>query len=103
MINIALNSVTTLHTPTMPVDRLGELKAQIKTLQDEAKAIEASMKADGSDRFEGAFFAASVSHSERTTVDWKAIAEKLEPSRQLVRAHTSTKPVVTVRVSAHRK
>ncbi len=100
---IAIDNVTTLHTPTAPVDRLGELKAQIKQLQDEAKAIESALKADGQDRYEGVFFAATVSRTERATVDWKTVAERAGASRQLIRAHTKTKPVTTVRVSAHRK
>ena len=84
------------------IDKLGGLRAEIKRLQDEARRLEQEIKDAGHD-VDGLYFHGSVSHSERSTVDWKAVAAKLNPSRQLVTAHTKVSEVVTLRVSAHRK
>ena len=95
--------------PASPVDRLGELRAEIKALQDEAKKIETWVKAEAMLRlespatFDGSLFTATVSSSERTTVDWKAVAAKLSPSHQLVTAYTSSKTITKLCLSAHKK
>ena len=101
-----MNKATTIqHTAdyTANVDRLGELRAELKTLKNEAATIEAFLKREGAGRYDGDLFCATVTESQRTTVDWKAVAAKLEPSRQLVSAHTSTTDVITLRLSAHAK
>jgi len=84
-------------------DQLGKLRAQVKDLQDRAKDLEASLKESGESVIDGAAFHITVSRSERTTVDWKGIAAKLNPSRQLVTAHSTTKETCTLRVGAHKK
>ncbi len=84
-------------------DRLGEIAAIKAELAAEEKALKAVLthSAGGSNEaFEGELFRATVSFAERTTTNWKKVAEKLSPSRQLIAAHTSTSPVTTVRVSA---
>jgi hypothetical protein len=83
-----------------PADLLGMLKAQIAELETAAKVEHARLVALGVGAHEGAIFRATVSVADRETVDWKAVAAKLEPSRQLVVAHTATKEVTTVRVVA---
>jgi hypothetical protein len=83
-----------------PADTLGMLKAQIAELETLAKIEHARLVALGTGAHEGNIFRATVSVAARESVDWKAIAEKLEPSRQLVTAHTSAKDVTTVRVVA---
>lgn len=80
-------------------DRIGELDAIIKPLEAERAKLAASLKAAGAGRYTGQLWNCTVVESERTTVDWKAVAEKLQPSRQLVTAHTSTTPVITLRVT----
>ena len=96
--------------PASPVDRLGELRAEIKALQDEAKGIERWLKSEATSlrlespaTFDGSLFTATVSTSERVTVDWKAVAAKLSPSHQLKSAHTKVKIITKVCVSAHKK
>lgn len=84
------------------VDRLGTLKAQAADLSAQIKAIETNLKAGGSGSFEGSLFRATVSVAERTMVDWKSVAEKLEPSHQLVTAHTTLAVVTSVRVVARK-
>ena len=82
------------------VDQLGFIAAQVAELTKRADSIKANLKASGIDSVEGEFYRASISRSERFTTDWHAIAEKFEPSRQLVTAHTTSTEVVTVRVGA---
>jgi uncharacterized protein with ACT and thioredoxin-like domain len=83
-----------------PADALLALKAQIADLESLAKIEHARLVAMGAGAHEGEIARASVSIAERETIDWKAIAAKLEPSRQLIFAHTSAKEVTTVRVVA---
>jgi hypothetical protein len=83
-----------------PADALGALKAEIANLEIRAKAEHARLVAMGAGAHEGEIFRATVSVAERESIDWKAISAKLEPSRQLVTAHTSAKEVTTVRVVA---
>ena len=73
------------------VDQLGALDAQIKALTKQADILKAQIKAQGPERYLGSQYTALVFESEgRTITDWKAIAEKFNPSRQLITAHTET-------------
>ena len=82
------------------IDELGALNAEIADLQAEAKAMKIALQdriVPGMAR-EGDLYRASHSVAERDTVDWKAVAGKLKPSRQLVAAHTKRTEVHTIRV-----
>ena len=92
-----------LDVYALDVDHLGDLRAQIKRLQDQAKGIERKLKDAGRQEFNGIRYRVTVSCSDRARVDWKTVAERLEPSRQLVSAHTSHQEVCVLRVSAHKK
>ena len=83
------------------VDQLGALDAQIKALTKQADTLKASIKAHGPERYNGSQFSALVFESEgRTTTDWRAIAEKFEPSRQLITAHTTIgEPVRSIKLA----
>ena len=85
-----------------PADALGFLKAQIADLKAAAEIEHARLVAMGVGAHDGETFRASVSVADRDSIDWKAIAAKLEPSRQLVTAHTETKAVTTVRVHSRK-
>jgi hypothetical protein len=85
-------------------DALGEVRAQVKALQDQQDFLEGLLKAKGVEQAEGRLFRVSISYGVETSrVDWKAVAEKLQPSRQLVTAHTKTSTGDRVRVTAMRK
>jgi hypothetical protein len=72
------------------VDELAIVKAQLAELADKEKELKATLIAAGVSPVEGDLHRATVSLvSGRTTIDWKAIAEHFNPSRQLVTAHTS--------------
>lgn len=80
------------------VDKIGALDAQIAALKVERDALAESLKNAGAGTYEGVVFDAVVSDVERSVVDWKAIAKKLEPSRQLVAAHTSVSSYVRLQL-----
>lgn len=89
------------------VDQLGYLKAQISDLEKQAKAlageVEAALLRGGDDFYDGQLFRAVLVRSERESVDWKAVAERLEPSRQLVRAYTKVVSSQYVKINARKK
>lgn len=84
------------------VDALGNTRAELAELKDQESDIKSRLIALGVDVAEGDYYRANVVTSNRTTIDWKTIAAKLEPSRQLVRAHTTEKEVVSVRCTARK-
>ena len=86
------------------VDQLGKLKAEIAALQDEEKQLKALLAASGYQALDGQTFRASISWSDgRVGIDWRAIAEHFNPSRQLVTAHTSQgEPFPVIKVSARK-
>jgi hypothetical protein len=83
------------------VDQLAHIKAQLaalKTKEDELKAV---LAAAGPDVIEGTEHRAAISITARTAIDWQAIAQHLNPSRQLITAHTKEgAPFAVVRISA---
>lgn len=83
-------------------DELGVIRAKMADLKDRESEIREIMLEAGEKAFEDRKFRAVVVESLRTYIDWKAVAEKLKPSRQLVTAHTTEKDVVSIRVSARR-
>lgn len=85
---------------TYLIDRLGELKAKIAELQSEEKALKTEIINLGEGAHDGDLFRATVSFSERETLDMEAVREKLSP--QFIRAHTNLTPVTTVRVVARK-
>jgi len=83
------------------VDALADTKAKIAALQAREDELKAVIAAAGLDVIEGSTHRAAVSITARTAIDWKAIAEHLKPSRQLITAHTTTgTPHAVVRISA---
>lgn len=81
-------------------DELGLIKAQIAELEEKQKTVRALLIASGESAVEGDLFRASITEAARKEVNWKAIAEKLEPSRQLVQAHTRLNHFPVIRVSS---
>jgi hypothetical protein len=81
------------------IDEAGALDAEIKQLTKQLDALKAHIKANGAGDFGGFSFNAKVIEAapvDRT--DWKTIAERFNPSYQLIAAHTVTAaPVVSIR------
>lgn len=85
--------------PGALIDRLAQLKAQISDLTAEESALKATIVETGLDAIDGTEHRAAISWTIKKTIDWRAIAEKLEPSRQLIAAHTHAgEPYATVRL-----
>jgi hypothetical protein len=85
-------------------DRLGQIKAQLADLKKEEGKLKQELIDSGLAVVEGSFYRVAVSESEgKTLIDWRKIAEKFSPSRQLVKANTSVgEAYFTVRVSARK-
>ncbi len=84
------------------VDELGAVKAEKARIEERESAIKSQLIKKGVTPVEGDYYRATVVTSNRTYIDWKEIAAKLEPSRQLVTAHTTEKEVVSVRCTARK-
>lgn len=83
-------------------DELGTIRAEMADLKNREREIRDTFIEADVHAIEGDEFRAVVVESLRTLIDWKAVAAKMQPSRQLVTAHTQEKEVVSVRVSARR-
>lgn len=88
--------ITNLH----PVDAYGALKAEFAELKARMDQAHALVVALGEGAHEGAMFRATVSTAEYKSVDRAAIIEKLQPSHQLLTAHTTYSERTSVRVVA---
>lgn len=85
------------------IDALGTVRAHIADLQTEAKTLEKIIKDKGFGSSEGIFYRTTVSETTTNKIDWKAIAAKCEPSRQLVAAHTKVSHGVRLVITARLK
>lgn len=94
-----MNAVTTSQ-----IDDLGILLAQIADLTKQADKIKADIKNEaslsGQKAFEGELFSASYIESNRSTVDWKALAKELSIPADLIAKHTSSTAVYSVKVTS---
>jgi hypothetical protein len=92
-INPSLNVGETISDKA---DRLGLLRAQIATLTDQADKLRAELEAAGLPRIEGKLYSVSFAQcSGRAVIDWAGIAQRFNPSRQLIQAHTTTSKETT--------
>ena len=86
------------------VDKLAQVKAQIADLKIDEQNLRQDLIKSGESVIDGVYHRAAISESEgKVTVDWKAIAMHFNPSRQLIKAHSSQgDDYVTVRISARK-
>jgi hypothetical protein len=82
------------------VDQLGTLKAKIAELEKQEEVLRDALVDSGLEEIDGRLFRATVSCFEVKTTAWKAIAERLGASRQLIAASTETKDRIKITVSA---
>lgn len=85
-------------------DELGSIRAKIKTLKDSQSFLESVLKDKGVSIAEGKNYRVSISYDVETQrTDWKAVATKLKPSRQLISAHSQVSVSNRIRVTAMTK
>ena len=85
------------------VDTLAEIRAQIAELKGREDIYKAALIAAGHAAVDGTTHRAAVISEQRTSTDWQTIATKLNASRQLITAHTSTgEPFYKIRLSARK-
>jgi hypothetical protein len=70
-------------------DELGLVKARIAALESEEAQIRQALVDSGQEVIEGELYRVTVSTGDVARVDYKGIVEKLEPSTQMLTAHTS--------------
>lgn len=95
---------TTLNTAAAAdIDTLGAILANIAVLEKRAEEIKDRLKNVASlydlKHFDGEIFRATYIESNRSTVDWKAIAKTLAIPADLIAAHTKTTAVFSVKVT----
>lgn len=83
------------------VDELGALKATISELTERERVLKAAISASGYAEIDGLLYRATVSLSERATLDTEAVRAIL--SQEELRQCTKTTEVTTVRVSARKR
>lgn len=93
-----MSNVINLNDPAVLVDQIGLIKAQIAPQLAQLKKLEEALKAHGPGVYTGTHFDATISESERESLDLAAVRAKLSP--QFLRAHTKTTLVKTLRVVA---
>lgn len=83
---------------SMMVDELGSLQDQADSLKLQIDSLKTAIKAYGAGRHLGERFQSLVSPVKPVeTINWKAIANHFNPSRQLITAHTSyTDPTLRI-------
>ncbi len=77
------------------VDQLGDIRAQIKSLEETEVALKAIIAEQGVGLYEGDNYIAEVLQSERNNLDMAAVRAKLTP--QFIAAHTTTTKITTVK------
>ena len=82
---------TAVQAMAAKVDRLGALSAALAAMKREAEQIRAELEDAGLTDIHGNLYRVNFAQcAGRTLTDWKTIAERLKPSAQLIRAHTTT-------------
>jgi hypothetical protein len=79
------------------VDELGAVLSVKADYINRERELKSLLSANGTGAYEGLFYRATVSVAEGLKTNWKAIAERLNASRQLITAHSSL--TTTTRVS----
>ncbi len=86
------------------IDTLGALNAKIAELTKQADAIKDELKdaasLSGQKVLVGASYVAAYTESNRSTVDWKAVAKELSIPADMIAKHTKTSAVYSIKTTA---
>ena len=85
------------------IDRIGTLRASIADIQSELKDLESIAKCEPAGSYEGELFRITISWTDRKTTAWKAIAEKLGASNQMIAGNSKETEVCALRCTARLK
>lgn len=100
----AMTPPTAAQAIAAKVDELGALRAVIADLTKQADHIRTELENAGLATIDGQHYSASFAQcTARAVTDWKKIAERLNASRQLIAAHTTTgKPFTRLNITARK-
>jgi len=98
----AVSALSTFHNHSIPelADILGQLDAEVKSLEERMKAAKAELNARGVDRAEGERFNVTKSETVRWSLDTAAAKDAL--GEAWVTAHSKVSPVTTFRITVRR-
>jgi len=82
------------------IDSFGDLKAEIADAELKLQAMKDALAELEKGSYEGERYRLNVVVSQVERTDWKAVAAKCEPSRQLVAAYTTTTEQRSYRITA---
>jgi hypothetical protein len=96
--------MTAITTTPASADELGTLLAHIATLTKQADAIKDAMKdvaSKGDTKvFEGALFKCTYVETNRSVVDWKALASAYGITESAIAAYTGTTAVFSIKTTS---
>jgi hypothetical protein len=100
----AATAPTAAQAIAAKVDELGALRAVIADLTKQADQIRAQLEDAGLATIDGQHYTVSFAKcTARAVTDWRKVAERLNASRQLIAAHTTTgKPFTRLNVTARK-
>jgi len=81
-------------------DQLGTLQATIEEMQREERAMKDALIEEGLGTHEGDLYDVTVFESERKTVAWKRVAEKLGATVQMIAGNTKRSVTTSVKCTA---
>lgn len=82
------------------VDEFGKLKAKMADLEARAEEIKEDFRNSKLSEIEGKLFRVTISRFSMGRVDWKAVAEALNPPEALIRRNTETKDICRIEAKA---
>lgn len=86
------------------VDELATIRAQIADLKAKEETRRLYLIAAGVTEADGTKHRVTISTTYKVSIDWKTIAERLNPSTQLITAHThkAEEPTYTLRLTGRK-
>lgn len=95
---------TTAAELAAAVDELAAIRAEIADLKAREEIRRLFLIASGQTEIDGELHRVTISTSYRVNIDWQTIAKKLNPSTQLITAHThkADEPTHTLRLTGRK-
>jgi hypothetical protein len=92
----------TLDIQLTNVDNLGLLLAQVADLNEQVEALKDALKNQGEGKYAGNLYNATITLSQRNTIDYKKICEdhKIQLSAEQIAAYTKTTASITCKVTS---